>query len=78
MFWRGGDKESVDFIMSLIEDLEMYADSYFWDVDFQLLDTLTENEIKKSPLNKAMGIMSDCPQRYILMPDELKNDSGTE
>ena len=39
------------------EDLGGYLDYYFWDVDFELLNTYTEEEIRKSLANKECGIV---------------------
>ena len=39
-----------------IEDLHYYEDTYFWDFDFMLLDSHTEDELLDRPVSEYMII----------------------
>ncbi|MGB4661869.1 MAG: hypothetical protein WBI07_22030 [Mobilitalea sp.] len=53
------------------EDLGGYLDYYFWDVDFELLNTYTEEEIRKSLANKECGIVDiNKKENTFIIPKE--------
>lgn len=61
---RFPEKERAELVEKLgeetveeYEDLRNYEETLFWDLDFLMLDSMTEREILASPLNEAMGIM---------------------
>lgn len=49
--------ECVEYYINLYEDLKNYSEICFWDMDFALLDQMTEDEIANSPINDYMGII---------------------
>ena len=51
--------EKVDIVNSQladIENMENYLDTCFWDMDYSLLNTMTEDELRQSGLCKELGI----------------------
>ena len=53
------------------EDLGGYLDYYFWGVDFELLNTYTEEEIRKSLANKECGIVDiNKKENTFIIPKE--------
>lgn len=57
-----------------IEDLHYYEDTYFWDFDFMLLDSHTEDELLDSPVSEYLGIenIGDGGGRFMLPPEWLE------
>jgi len=43
-----------------IENMENYFDTCFWDMDYKILDTMTEDELRRSGLCEELGI--DVPE----------------
>ncbi len=60
-----------------IEDLHYYENTYFWDFDFMLLDSHTEDELLDSLVSEYLGIenIGDGGGKFMLPPEWL-NDSG--
>ena len=57
-----------------IEDLHYYENTYFWDFDFMLLDSLTEDELMDSPVSGYLGIenIGDGGGKFMLPPEWLE------
>lgn len=57
-----------------IEDLHYYEDTYFWDFDFMLLDSYTEDELLESPVSEYLGIenIGDKGGKFMLPPEWLE------
>ncbi len=49
--------ECAESYIDLYENLKNYSETCFWDMDFALLDQMTEDEIANSPINDYMGII---------------------
>ncbi len=56
---EGDDEDEAEFILSMYEDLREYDEICFWDHDFLLLEHMSMEEIKKSDINKEMGILPE-------------------
>ena len=54
---RETQDECAESYIDLYEDLKNYSETCFWDMDFALLDQMTEDEIANSPINDYMGII---------------------
>ena len=57
-----------------VEDLHYYENTYFWDFDFMLLDSLTEDELLASPVSGYLGIenIGDGGGNFMLPPEWLE------
>ena len=57
-----------------IEDLHHYENTYFWDFDFMLLDSHTEDELLASTVSEYLGIenIGDGGGKFMLPPDWLE------
>lgn len=57
-----------------IEDLHYYENTYFWDFDFMLLDSYTEDELLDNPVSEYLGIenIGDGGGKFMLPPEWLE------
>lgn len=61
---------SAEEIMNQIENLQEYLEFCFWDSDYALLDEYTEEELRRSPLNEALGIgLKEDENKFIVPPE---------
>lgn len=60
--------------LARLEDLHYYDDIYFWDMDYLLLDSFTESELKDNPASKFLGIdnLEERNKKFGLPPEWLK------
>ena len=64
-----GKISAVD-MLAQFEDWSGYLDVYFWDTDFLLLDTYTEEAIRNSEVNKQFGIVDNKKDNRFIIPKE--------
>lgn len=60
--------------MESLEDLHDYENIYFWDFDFLLLDSITEDELLASPVLERLGIgnIGDGSKKFVLPPEWMQ------
>ena len=64
---------SPEEVLDTYEDIHNYQEYYFWDIDFELLNTYTEKQIAQSDVNKIAGITDMLyTQRFVVSPDWFK------
>lgn len=71
---RGAYPDEREYSDDGIEDLHYYENTYFWDFDFMLLDSYTEDELLDSPVSGYLGIenIGDGGGKFMLPPEWLE------
>ena len=62
----GGVNAAVDFYMRNVECIEEYMEVCFWDADYSLLDSYTEEELVNSGANEYLGIGIEERERFVV------------
>ncbi len=61
---------SAYYKLNHIENMKYYMDELFWDIDFALLDSFSEEQLANAPAELGIG-MEDRSREFILPPDWL-------
>ena len=68
----GTVNENVDYYMRSIECIEEYMETCFWDADYMLLSSYTEEELMESEVNERFGIGLEDRERFVVPTKWLK------
>lgn len=68
--------ECAEHYINLYEDIKNYSEVCFWDMDFALLDQMTEDEIAASLINDYLGIMDKKENKE--MSFSVDGDNGKQ
>ncbi|SCY14435.1 hypothetical protein [Butyrivibrio sp. INlla14] len=75
--YEGEELEEVtEDIINMYEDLRRYEESCFWDVDFLLLDKVTEEQLRNSPANEYFGIIDPKEPNVVEFP--FRDEDGKQ